>query len=1002
MIINDRHSQRNRLLRRRTWVLAAGLFLTLGLAAVLWPATEPAEPAVLAFCDAETVRNGRFVHNGQDFGDGDLQSDQRAYSGRYACRLLPGASARFGFTYQLTDARPGEFYRASVWRHAPISTEGALVATGRGGGAFYQRQNRPEETTPDGWARLELLFQIPRDGSFSSFEVHVFSSGVDTVYFDDLQIERLDQWTGKGFDPARLELTVQPQAMQILEAKRAEALAAGILQTSGDDWVEGQLREEGGKPLAVRLRLKGDWLDHLHGDKWSFRIQVRDGGSWRRMVTFSLHTPLARYFLHEWLLHQFWEREDVLTTRYDFVELTLNGRPLGIYAYEEHFEKQLVESRRRREGPILKFSEDGFWLGIERQLQHHGFVRTESGHSAMAAETAPIQAFDEKKTAASPDLAAQFERAQSLLEQYRAGTRPAAEIFDLTRLARYFAICDLLNGYHGIVWHNQRFYFNQITDRIEPVGFDGFGGPPAEQYTILGQGALNPGSLLSQGLFSRLFLDPEFAAAYIRALYRLSSDDYFDNFLADMEAGWTTRLTYLQSEFPEYRPEWENFRTQAQFVHSLLLPYPDQSLRTYTLDYAGSAKRLRVSNTHNLPVEVIGYGLNAGGPVIPLDSALLLPGHLPRRFLVRLLRDSVGRLRDFDQIRFLEQQALTAQQTRVFHELPVSRSATHLFFRTLGTDSLFSARISSWTPPRTELPDRGLFHSTEPVSNDLYEVAGRTIRFRQGPLATDRDIIIPAGYEVFFNEGTTLDLYDGARFLTRSPLRMNGSEEAPILITSRDGSAGGFTVLQTGSLSTLDHVVFENLNTLRSGGWMLTGMVTFYESDVRFYRCAFLKSNCEDALNTVRSEILVDQCRFGYTFSDGFDSDFCKGEIRNSFFYHTGNDGLDFSGSIINVYDCRFENNGDKGISVGEESDVAVFRTSISGAPIAVASKDLSVLYARDLTISNCDQGFVAFQKKPEFGPARIVVESYMAEGIRRLHNIAAGSRLQLEGRMVE
>lgn len=27
---------------------------------------------------------------------------------------------------------------------------------------------------------------------------------------------------------------------------------------------------------------------------------------------------------------------------------------MGVYAYEEHFDKQLVESNNRREGPILK------------------------------------------------------------------------------------------------------------------------------------------------------------------------------------------------------------------------------------------------------------------------------------------------------------------------------------------------------------------------------------------------------------------------------------------------------------------------------------------------------------------------------------------------------------------------------------------------------------------------------------------------------------------------
>ena len=38
-----------------------------------------------------------------------------------------------------------------------------------------------------------------------------------------------------------------------------------------------------------------------------------------------------------------------------------NGKNLGIYAWEEHFTKQLIESQNKREGPILRFYEDVLW-----------------------------------------------------------------------------------------------------------------------------------------------------------------------------------------------------------------------------------------------------------------------------------------------------------------------------------------------------------------------------------------------------------------------------------------------------------------------------------------------------------------------------------------------------------------------------------------------------------------------------------------------------------------
>ena len=58
-------------------------------------------------------------------------------------------------------------------------------------------------------------------------------------------------------------------------------------------------------------------------------------------------------------MHQIFKDEDILTTRYGFISVKLNGKSLGIYAYEEHFDKQLLEYNQRREAPILKFNEEG-------------------------------------------------------------------------------------------------------------------------------------------------------------------------------------------------------------------------------------------------------------------------------------------------------------------------------------------------------------------------------------------------------------------------------------------------------------------------------------------------------------------------------------------------------------------------------------------------------------------------------------------------------------------
>ena len=46
-------------------------------------------------------------------------------------------------------------------------------------------------------------------------------------------------------------------------------------------------------------------------------------------------------------------------------------------------------------------------------------------------------------------------------------------IFDLEKWATYFAIIDFSNAYHGVISKSVKFYYNPVTAKFEPIGFDG-------------------------------------------------------------------------------------------------------------------------------------------------------------------------------------------------------------------------------------------------------------------------------------------------------------------------------------------------------------------------------------------------------------------------------------------------------------------------------------------------------------------------------------------------
>lgn len=314
--------------------------------------------------------------------------------------------------------------------------------------------------------------------------------------------------------PERLGIDLKQVHMDRLREQRRQALRAGILSTGEDAWVPASIRRRD-RTVRVKLRLKGDWTDHIETEKWSFRVQVRGDETLFGMREFSPQHPETRNYVYESIDRAAMRREDIVSLRCDFVEVTLNDRDLGVCALEEHFDKLLVEANRRREGPILKFNEETLWA--DRMAQDR---RDEASPSDLRSWFASaVDAFNMRRIQADPAMLEQFRAGRRLLEGFRSGELRTSQAFDTTRLARFFALSELLGATHGAgLWHNLRFYYNSLTSRLEPIAFDG--GTGSEISSLLAEAA-GPQSG-SPSFLSVASADETFLGEYLRALRAVS------------------------------------------------------------------------------------------------------------------------------------------------------------------------------------------------------------------------------------------------------------------------------------------------------------------------------------------------------------------------------------------------------------------------------------------------------------------------------------------------
>ncbi len=312
----------------------------------------------------------------------------------------------------------------------------------------------PENITKRGYNSI-IISPINGDGfySFSHFEIQNIV-GLNKTNYSDYDIF--------DFEIKKMELEIKPKDIKKIEEKRKAALKLGVLNAVDDDFVNVTLKGEGEKYKA-KVRLKGDWTDHLGGDKWSLRIELKGDNCIWGLQKMSIQPKETRVGIWERLIYEYYREQGGVALRYDFVDVVINGEYKGVYALEEGMEKRVIENSLKREGPILKINEDLLW---EERTYAPG------GAGYFRYQQQPIEPFSIKKTIESSNLSKYADYAIDRFSKFMEGELSSSEVFDMDLYLKRFAILDIFISGHGMFLHNTRHYYNPVTAKLEPIPFD--------------------------------------------------------------------------------------------------------------------------------------------------------------------------------------------------------------------------------------------------------------------------------------------------------------------------------------------------------------------------------------------------------------------------------------------------------------------------------------------------------------------------------------------------
>jgi len=798
---------------------------------------------------------------------------------------------------------------------------------------------------------------------------------IESVLHENIKIP-INYLKGQFSNPKKIYINIGFKELKQIEYKRAEALEINQLLLNDSDYVPATIRYEDNE-VRVKLRLKGG-IDHWKGDKWSFRIKTKGDNSFLGMQTFAIHYPGARENLNELIFQRALKKEGIISIRYEFVQVYVNGENKGIFAIEEGFDKQLIEYNNRREGILVKF-EDQSTKEQDIKIQEYfssDLVRNKYQNEHNMRDwfyNNNIEPYNGARIFNDTALSNQFNQAKNLLELFKQGRLKTSEVFDIDKLSKYYAIVSVFGCRHGTYWNNERFYYNPITSLLEPIGYDGNCGDSWSEFTSkeYALSCLNNENSCEEfpEWFDLIMRDEVFFEKYIQKLEKFSKTSYLDDLFLELNSEIKKDTNILHKDNPLYYFREDIYYDNQKQIRMDL--NPKTSINVYVKERALNKITLLIANIQSFPIQIINLNSNGFDYSLNQKNNIVQP----------------------------RQEGLLNYQEFEFYGNNISLENLKVNYKIFGTENIKSQEGYPWSYIEEDFSEKDFIRQEDNLSSfELLEIKEdtKTILIKKGSWTLNKSLVIPKGFSVLVEEGTVINLINHSMILSYSDVNFKGNKEQPIQITSSDGTGQGISVLNSKKKSFLNYVTFDNLINPLKENWELTGAINFYESDIELKNVIIQEINAEDGLNIINSNFSIEDSTFESCFSDCLDVDFGKGEIINSFFLDCGNDGLDFSGSLIDLKEINVFNVGDKGVSVGEGSNVSIENLKVDGANLGVASKDLSEIIINNAEISNTNYSIAAYQKKSEYGPALINANNVEIFSSKNGYIVETGSNVRI------
>ena len=665
----------------------------------------------------------------------------------------------------------------------------------------------------------------------------------------------------------------------------------------------------------------------------SFKIDIRGEARLKGMEEFSLQKPSARNYTTELFASKVMNNYQIMSPRHHYTRLYINGEHIGIRHIEEGFGRELVEHNKRRYGPI--YFSDG----------HIGKVLDNKGAKYFG-----FDAYNKKYWKENNDnlLRQGFYVIDGLNNNEYDFIN---KYFDLDLWAKFFAISDSLNLFHGTGVVAVRFYLNPVSGLIEPIFYNGhFESGKWDNWDnykfnfsdLINYENNNCGWICanktSKTFYHKFFGYPNtpnisFYKKYINELKEITSIEASNDYLKPIwdslkiyrghlyKDGWRINRWHGQGLLPHIG-KWGSFNKRILNIRERIRQ-SNQFIPKFEVDT--NKKIIKALNVQSEFPQIISYKCNRN----KLQENILLLNK-PKILNYSNIKDCF-----YEDIQF----SLNEENKYVFVKDVIVKN-TDLF-----------SRIND--------QKKNLIS----VSSDYPDLLNNEIKENK-----KSQLIMEDGYFECIKKDSILHIKN-------KNLIIKGTKNNPVRISSCPGSEniGGGIIIENSDVS-ISYLQIENQKVPLSPLRTLYGGINFINSDIFIDQLEVKNSNSEDAINFINSKINGNNLKIKSSISDAIDLDNSNINFKSIECLDIGNDCLDLSFSTGKIRSISAQNINDKGVSLGERSLLELDSFNIINAEIGAVSKDSSVFNLNKMRYENVKLPFAAYIKKPEFGSPKLFI----------------------------